>query len=239
MNLSPPSPEVLAQLRAQYSYRYPQTAGIKVTGDRGATVELSFVIGNPKGACILPPGEKSTTAWVDTVMAGLRPRGNVASQLAQDSLLYPELRTWGEWVARWPGLPDNLGTLILRKLTGPAVVQPGPGEEPPAALLPALDADPTAAWMRLKSADDEYAIVVKPPSEPVYRRYHEDVKQPPEQWKTMREMVAANVAACVHLPDGAERSIADLYTRWPVLGVYVLAEIERLAGGLVDAELGE
>lgn len=228
-------------LRATHAHRFPQTASLTVPGDRGAQVRLSLVVGNPTGACKMPPGEKVRSAWNDLVAAGLKMTGDLAERVATDCLLWPDAATWATWCARWPALPSRLAaTVIAPKVGGVALNEPETDEAPPAALADVLAKNPAAQWYRANRDGEHFALVIAPP-DPVRWRFYEEAreKKGAAVWALLRELAEAQVLACVQLPDGAPRDVVTLYERWPGFAFFVVAVVSYLAGGAADAELGE
>lgn len=243
MQYAPPSAEEAARLLAEHAYRHPEKATITVPGDRGASVRLPLIIGNPSGSCRLPATLRPSPAWNDSIAVTLgvrKPEDTDADQLGADCVLWPPLATWNEWVDRWPGLPGRVADLARQKFGGvlSAVAEPAFDAVPPPAIGAALDAHPRAAWRIVAVPGCALHLVVDTPSPATYGAFMDSIRRAgSDPWKLTGELVRG----CVPLVlDGtAPVTIDDMLDRWPGVGVVLIAVIAQLAGAGAEVRLGE
>lgn len=217
--IAPPSPEVLAELKASNSARFPEIASVDVIGDEGETLRLPLLIGNPSGA-VQPPGERVLPVWADLValtMGASRPSEGIADALTRDCLIFPTPAILGAWEDRWPAVLDSIGVPVAEKI-GMSAAQvkraPKPATAGPYLLgrdkIPANITTPTRAhYVALKAA---------------VRREGAD----------HRALLAELLAACVK-----GQGVEELLVRQPGLALPLYQTVMRLAGEVAAARVGE
>ena len=245
---SPPSSDERARLRSEHAHRFPEVATLRLIGDGGAPVSLPIVLGNPSGACDLPPGEKPSPAWSQLLRASLNLAAespNLAGMLASDCVLWPDAATWGRHVARWPGLPVSVAGELRRKvgLRGDALSDSWAGDDAPAPLAAAIAADPRVAWYVVRPRDGvRYAVALRPPEASVWRLASKQISEPDgDPWRQVRGL-ASRCAVAAAKADGDEWAacdLAELVDRFPAIAVLLLGRIGALVGSGAEAELSE
>jgi hypothetical protein len=250
MDIARPSDDEIAAILSSAPYRNPQPARITVLGDRGAQVQLPFVLGAPTGACTLPPGAQASEVWAEFLAAMLRLKkaDESAEDLAAvDVVLYPDPGTLAVWCDRWPALPALIWTAAKRQIGAMAeVLDEVKYDEKmlPPALVDVAQKHQDAAVRRLKlsmnKATSTYLVLVSPPQAAAWRFFLAELrKERADRWKLARELVLAQVRACVDLSTGKEEPLASIIARWPGAAVMLAIDVMQLAGMVADIDLGE
>ena len=239
LDLAPPSPEVLEQLLAAHSHRYPEKATLPVVGDRGEEVLLRLVLALPTGAVIAREGDRASSAWRDAVesMTGARADASAFSdRLALDCVVWPPPPLLATWRARWPAILGDIAYAALRK-TGAlrSMLVAGEGDPPP-AIVEAQDREPRAVWRRLLPPGGVYDVAIAPPDAARHDIYEDAIRRREiDPVALVRQLAEAQTVACIN---GAPVPPAEVFARWPGIAVLVAAEARRLGGAAAAVRLG-
>ena len=245
MDFAPLSPDDYLKLASEQAHRFPEKYVISLPGDRGATVRIPIVLGNPSGACKMPPGQKPSVAWANYIAAVFRARPEnveLVRQAATDCLLWPDSATWNQIIGRWPAAADPLWQ-AAREKCGAALASmniPGKDETPPEPIAKALDKYERAVWRRLYPTGDEVVVVVDAPKSIAWTFFSDAMKKSDaDRWSLVCEMAQIAVPAAVRAVPAtmqAEASyepisfVDEVMRRWPGFAVHVGATISELAG---------
>lgn len=241
--VTPPAPEQYAALVTAQAHRFPVKRTVTVKGDGGATVKLPLVIGNPSGACDMPPGEKAAPAWATSVSVTLGKRKGTTDtgrELTLDCVLWPAAAQLDEWIERWPGLPGRILDSVREKICSQLVQLRDPefDEVPPAALASTLAHYPRAAWYRFAAPGEPLAVVIEAPESAKYEFFVAETNKPDARhWELTKQMAAAQVKA-VAKSDGAPLATEEMIKRWPGTAVLAMQAVAVLAGSAAEVELG-
>ncbi len=237
MEIRYPSDEEVAETLSDKAYRFPEKAGVTLPGDGGVPVRVPLILGNPSGACKLPPGMPPMPAWRMSVAATLKLRADgdgVADQLAADCVLWPDQRSWNALVNRWPALPGLVLATIRKKYGGDvALLKAVPQDEKPEGeIAVALAAHPHAVRRRFSPLGTAFEIVVDPPQSGAWRGFVDAVTaKDADAWVRASEMASACVVA-------SGMPFATAIDRWPGLALLVVNLIGELIGASAEVELG-
>jgi hypothetical protein len=221
-----PSTEARAALLVEHAARYPEAFGFTLLGDGGKPDQLRILLGTPTA---------DSAGWEAAVAATFKPRTAATDnpQLVIDSLLWPDLPTWGGLVRRWPALPETVARAVRQKLGGSlaALVEPSATATPPDALAGALARNAGAVWRQLKpTAIDTIDVVIQPPEEMVWRMFQDEVsKDDAKHWRLGLDMATASVTA-------STAPVGETFARWPGLAMLVALMASKLAGVAAEFE---
>lgn len=244
MQVTEPTQEEVASILAAHPHRFPSLVHITVPGDRGVAVRLPFILGNPTGACAMPPGRPPTTIWNSFVTAALSrsalPEGEDAA--AQDALLFPALETWAQWADRWPALAGQVWKATKRKCG--AILDDGPDPAPedpklPPAMKAALERFPRAALRRYQPKGASLLFLIDPPASAAWRIFMAAVKDNRDVARNAGEMAQVCTRAIVDEKSGEEVAFEATMRRWPGLAVLACLTVSVMAGAATAIELGE
>lgn len=244
----PPSTEERARLRQEHAHRFPETATLRLPGDRGVPVFVHTVIANPSGACDMPAGAKVIPAWsflLRSAMSLAREPGDIAALLATDCLLYPDATTWASVRKRWPEVNRALAEEIQRKIgmSNGTRSEPFAGDLVPDAIEQALGADPTRAWYYFQPRQGvRYAAAIQPQSAAQARVQDQALaKAGADPWAIVKGAALKSMVAAVREQDGKWEPVdaADIIARFPGVAIFVVGALSRLSGAAAEAELGE
>jgi hypothetical protein len=244
MQITEPTPDEVAAVFAANQHRFPEISHISVTGDRGVTVRLPFVLGNPSGACKMPAARQPSTVWNSFVSAALTrgklPEGEEAG--AQDAMLWPPPATWAQWSERWPALAGKVWTAIKRKCGAmlEGITEPDYTDDRlPDAVKAALAANPRAALRRYETHRGSFLMLVDPPPSAAWRIFTASIAPGSEAAKSAREMAQVCTRFIFNEKSAAEVSFEAMVAEWPGLAVQACLTVSVLAGAAADIELGE
>lgn len=221
MNISPPSPEVLARLLDEHAGRFPEKATIGPLGRQ--RVRLPILLANPK------PDSPALNDAI-AVALNLRPNDDPAgTELARACVLWPRTE-WAGWRAKWPAIDNKVGTIVAKKIGAALSVLEVPDEdaEPPEGIAPSEE----GVWRTLRPNGTAIHVAIDPPAESVWRMFLADVVKPGAPVARRAQELALS---CVK---GSTMPIEDAFARWPGLVVAVIAVINELAGNSAEAALG-
>lgn len=242
MQITEPSAEELQAVLSANPHRYPEIVHLTVPGARGKPQRLTFVLGNPSGACRLPAGVKPSPAWSDVVATTLKLKKNDGNeQIANDCVLYPDLGTFAAWCERWPALADSVWSAARKKFGGvlESLDEPAEGEKLPQAIEDGWSKWPNAALRRFTPRGRKYLVLVDPPAAAPYSFFLDAVrKDDADYWKLSSEMARSSVRLCVDEATGAEVSYDDIAAQWPGVPLLTILTVYVLAGAAADVELG-
>ena len=247
MEIVRPSADELAELLAHHAHRYPERSGVTMRGD-GEDVRLPLLLGNPSGACSMPSGSKPSPAWASLLSGGGGVDAALARQLADDCVLYPPRATWAQWVARWPGLPGSVASVVIADklaMRPETIAAPVYSDEAPAPIAAALAAHPRAAWrwLRPRPRGDSFAVAINPPESAAYRMYTDALRKPgSDAWAMHRQLVDAVIVACVRVrPDDSASTepVGATLDRFPGLVLGLVGVAKEMVGASVEITLGE
>jgi hypothetical protein len=245
LQVNPPTADELSVLLASQAHRFPEKHTISLPGDRGSTVRIPVLIGNPSGACKLPPGELANVAWSHFIAATFKTRDDsveLTRQAAADCLLWPPPAVWAQIVERWPAAPDALW-LAAREKCGAALYLmsfPEEGEKPAPEVGAVLDRYERAVWRRLQPPGQNLVVVIDPPKSVAWTFFSEAMKKSEtDRWKLVCEMAQMAVPAAFRVtlaslaaPEAYEpvSFVDDVMPQWPGFAVHVVAVQSQLAG---------
>lgn len=239
-----PTDDELAALLAEHLHRLPEKAKIHVIGDGGLEVAVPVLLGMPSGACKMANPDLVAPAWDAVAAARFGGRGDesdLADQLADDCVLWPDAATWGAYKKRWPALPELVQVAVRRK-TGAArdmLSEPGPKTEKSTALTKVLERHPSAAWRRFTAGAEVVDLAIAPPDYGVWRMFKAAMKERDARHaQLVRDVVVSAVRAALY-PDGTPVEVEPLLTRWCGLALSLGVTVSHLAGLTGSVELGE
>jgi hypothetical protein len=242
MNIQEPSTEDLQVVLAAHPHRFAEVVHLTVPGARGKPQRLTFVLGNPSGACRLPPGQKPSPAWSDVVSTTLRLKKSEGSeQIANDCVLFPDGAAFGQWCERWPALAESVWVAARRKLGGvlESIDIPDDTETMPASFEAAWEKHPNASARRYTPRDQKLLCLIDPPSYAPWHFFLDEIRKPDaDPWKLSQQMASASVRACYDERAHADVAYEDVATRWPGVPLLTMLTVYMLAGAAADIELG-
>lgn len=243
MDIIEPTQEEVAAIAATNPARVPTLIHLTVIGDRGASVRLPFVLGNPSGACGLP-ANKTTSIWSSFVSAALKngklPEGEDAA--AQDVMLWPPPAAWAQWSDRWPALSGQVWRAAKKKCGAivEAISEPAYDDERlPDPVKAALAQFPRACLRRYQLHKASFLLLIDPPASAPWRIYLEAIRSDKDVAKTAREMAQLCTKFTFDDQAGAPAAFEAVTAQWPGLAVQACLTISVLAGAAAGVELGE
>lgn len=245
MEIKPPTADELSVLLSQHSHRFPEKRTLSLPGDRGSTVRIPVLIGNPSGACKVPIGERPSAAWSNVIaetFSVLDKGVDVVRQAAADCVLWPNEAVWAQIVERWPAAPDTLWKAARAKC-GASLAQldiPAADETPPELVAAMLDKYPRAVWRRLDGDGTPLVIVVDAPKSIAWSFFSTAMrKSDADRWELISQMNQGAVPgawkvieATMAEPERLEPFdfIGEGLTRWPGFALHVAITLGQLAG---------
>lgn len=248
MDITAPTDEEFAALRARCAHRHPEAGGITVIGDHGISIRLPVVLGNPSGSS-KAPARTDSPSW-EQFIAGLlkleeAPK-DLADSGARDCILWPSPVVWEEWCTRWPALADIAWQAARRKagFDASGLEEVTFDEKLPVPVHEAAEANPRAALRRfnVKRAKTSRTIlaVIDAPSGPSWRFFLEAMRAPrAERWKLTREMAEGAIRFAYDEQTKQPVEADALFDPLPGLAVLTALTLSGLAGLAADVELGE
>lgn len=251
MEIKPPTADELAQLTAQHVHRFPEKFSLSMPGDRGSTVKIPVLIGNPTGACKMPLGERPSAAWSNFIAALFQVRPESAElerQAAADCLLWPTPIVWSQVAERWPGAPSVLWKAASKKCGASLALMdiPEDGDPPPPPIAAELDRYPRAVWRILNPPGQKLAVVIDSPKSIAWSFFSDAMKKDDaDRWALVCELSQMAVPAAVRIIDATmaepERYepvnfVEDIMSRWPGFALHVAATLSYLAGRIAKVE---
>lgn len=236
------------ELLGKQAHRSPEGLRLFVLGDRGAPVELDLVIGNPSGACTVPPHEQSPiwNTFVASRLTDATVPDNGDHLGAFDCVLWPDLATWSQWCERWPALPQRAWSAIKSKVGVDYNVPNGPDEHEklPDEVTAAMALHPHALVRRYAPTANHkrhpFLFVIDPPQSVAWRFFRDVMKKKPAECWT--EALAFARAHARFVFDELERKVVtpdEVFRRWPGVALLETMAIHALAGASARFELGE
>jgi hypothetical protein len=229
-SISPPAPDVLANLMDEHAHRFPDKARLRVP-DGAGFVDLPLLLGVPTGAAAMPEGARVSPAWSNAIASALKFRPDTdptGAKLVADCLLWPPLPAWREWRERWAAIDQEASALVGQKIASRLSVirEPAEDDKRPESL-PASD---RGVWRVLVPQGKRIDVICEPPESDAWRMFVATIQKPGEDVaKRAREVVESCTRG---LPQGA-------LDRWPGLVVALLAQTANLAGLGAESALGE
>jgi len=245
VEIKPPTADDLAVLLAKNAHRFPDKRTISLPGDRGSTVRIPVLIGNPSGACKMPIGERPSAAWSNVIaetFSVLDKGVDVVRQAAADCVLWPDPLTWAQVAERWPAAPDTLWK-AAREKCGASLAQldiPAADEQPHELVKAVLDKYPRAVWRRLDGDGTPLVIVVDAPKSIAWSFFSSAMrKSDSDRWELITQMTQGAVPgawrvtpATMSTPEQLEPFdfIGEGLARWPGFALHVALTLGQLAG---------
>lgn len=245
MEIKPPTAAELDVILARHAHRFPEKFSLSFPGDRGSTVKIPVLVGNPSGACKLPLGEKPSPAWSHLIAVAFRVREEsteLVRQAALDCLLWPDPRAWTQVVDRWPAAPDTLWDTARAKCGAALSLMSFPelGEETPAPIAAALERHPQAVWRKLRAGDRKLHIIVEPPQSIAWSFFSDAMKKDDaDRWSLVCELAQTAVPFVARATDATMTEPAkydelnftgDVLSRYPGFAMHVALTLGQLAG---------
>lgn len=235
MLIADPTAEERALLKKDHAHRFPELRYLLMPGD-GAKIRLPVVLGNPSGACKMPEGRKPRGAWKKSVAATFgRETDFDFSALVTDCVLWPTQSVFAQWCERWPALMDAIRSPLRAKYGGAQslVSEPGREEEHAPEIEAALEANPSATWMRFSPKGAVIDVVVKAPASHVWSLFVEAMRAADaDAWALVLDLTVSSVVA-------STAPIDTTLARWPGLALLVGREVGYLAGMVAEVVEGE